>query len=125
MRVLITADTVGGIWTYARELVTGLLRHGVEVTLVSFGHIPEPCQLAWTEGLRNMTAKVNADGTVSLYAVTAQTDTNVNTGDGDPDRLVKITDNLAATTLPANESFTVVASSAAGTVFRGVALAPQ
>jgi len=54
MRVLITADTVGGIWTYARELVTGLVRRGVEVTLVSFGHIPEPRQLAWTEGLRNL-----------------------------------------------------------------------
>ena len=54
MRVLITADTVGGIWTYTRDLVTGLVRRGVEVTLVSFGHIPEPRQLAWTEGLRNL-----------------------------------------------------------------------
>lgn len=54
MRVLVTADTVGGIWTYARELVTGLVRRGIEVTLVSFGHIPEPRQLAWTEGLRNL-----------------------------------------------------------------------
>ncbi len=54
MRVLITADTVGGIWTYARELVSGLVRRGVDVTLVSFGHIPEPRQLAWVEGLRNL-----------------------------------------------------------------------
>jgi glycogen(starch) synthase len=54
MRVLITADTVGGIWTYARELVSGLVRRGVHVTLVSFGHIPEPRQLAWVEGLRNL-----------------------------------------------------------------------
>ncbi len=54
MRVLITADTVGGIWTYARELVTGLIRRGVDVTLVSFGHIPEPRQLTWLEGLRNL-----------------------------------------------------------------------
>jgi len=54
MRVLITADTVGGIWTYARELVTGLVRRGVEVTLVSFGHIPEPRQLVWVEALRNV-----------------------------------------------------------------------
>jgi glycogen synthase len=53
MRVLITADTVGGVWTYARELVTGLSRRGVEVTLVSFGHMPEPRQLEWMEGLRN------------------------------------------------------------------------
>ncbi len=41
------------MWTYARELVTGLSRRGVQVTLVSFGHMPEPRQLAWTEGLRN------------------------------------------------------------------------
>lgn len=54
MRVLITADTVGGIWTYARELVTGLVRRGVEVTLVSFGHIPEPRQLVWLDGLRHV-----------------------------------------------------------------------
>lgn len=53
MRVLLTADTVGGVWTYARELATGLVRRGVGVTLVSFGHIPELRQLAWTYGLRN------------------------------------------------------------------------
>ncbi len=54
MRVLLTADTVGGVWTYARELTTGLLRRGVHVTLVSFGHVPGPRQMAWTEGLRNL-----------------------------------------------------------------------
>ncbi len=54
MRVLLTADTVGGVWTYARELATGLARRGVQVILVSFGHMPEPRQMAWTEGLRNL-----------------------------------------------------------------------
>lgn len=54
MHVLVTADTVGGVWTYTRELVTGLVRRGVRVTLVSFGSIPEPCQTAWMEGLRNL-----------------------------------------------------------------------
>ncbi|HUI84825.1 MAG TPA: glycosyltransferase family 4 protein [Candidatus Binatia bacterium] len=54
MRVLVTADTVGGVWTYTRELVTGLVRRGLHVILVSFGQIPEPRQLAWTEGLRNL-----------------------------------------------------------------------
>lgn len=53
MRVLLTGDTVGGVWTYVRELATGLVRRGVHVTLVSFGHIPEPRQLGWMEGLRN------------------------------------------------------------------------
>lgn len=54
MHILLTADTVGGVWTYARELVTGLVRRGVQVTLVSFGEIPEPRQMRWMEGLRNL-----------------------------------------------------------------------
>lgn len=53
MHVLLTADTIGGVWTYARELVTALVRRGVQVTLVSFGEIPEPRQMGWMEGLRN------------------------------------------------------------------------
>ena len=54
MRVLVTADTVGGVWTYARELVAGLTRHGVQVTLISFGEIPTPRQSAWMEGLHGL-----------------------------------------------------------------------
>lgn len=52
MHVLVTADTVGGVWSYAKELVTGLVRHGVRVTLVSFGNIPTPAQIDWIEPLR-------------------------------------------------------------------------
>src|SRR5947209_2975673 len=54
MHVLITADTIGGVWTYTRELVCGLLRRGVQVTLVSFGEIPAPAQAEWLEGQRNV-----------------------------------------------------------------------
>jgi glycogen synthase len=49
---LITADTVGGVWTYARELVTGLVGRGVRVTLVSFGDIPSLSQTHWMHRLR-------------------------------------------------------------------------
>ncbi|MDT8070773.1 MAG: glycosyltransferase family 4 protein [Terriglobia bacterium] len=52
MHVLVTADTVGGVWSYAKELVTGLVRRGVRVTLVSFGNIPPPAQADWIEPLR-------------------------------------------------------------------------
>jgi len=52
MRVLVTADTIGGVWSYAKELVTGLVRRGIEVTLVSFGNIPTPNQIDWIEPLR-------------------------------------------------------------------------
>ena len=54
MHVLVTADTIGGVWTYARELVSGLVRRGVRVTLVSFGEIPAPAQMEWMEGLRGL-----------------------------------------------------------------------
>jgi glycogen(starch) synthase len=47
MRVLVTTDTLGGVWNYTRELVTGLSRSGCEVTLVSFGRLPHPDQIAW------------------------------------------------------------------------------
>jgi glycogen synthase len=49
MHILVTADTLGGVWTYTRELVTGLVRRGVRVTLVSFGDIPSPAQAHWLD----------------------------------------------------------------------------
>ncbi len=54
MHVLITADTLGGVWVYTRELVTGLSRRGVRITLVSFGEIPRPEQTAWLKDLPNV-----------------------------------------------------------------------
>src|SRR5688572_26637280 len=37
MRVLMTTDTVGGVWTYAIELSRALEPHGVEVILATMG----------------------------------------------------------------------------------------
>ena len=54
MHILITADTLGGVWTYTLELVTGLVRRGDRVTLVSFGDIPTAAQTQWMEGLANL-----------------------------------------------------------------------
>src|SRR5947209_20182642 len=51
MHILITADTVGGVWTYARELVMGLVGRGHRVTLVSFGKLPNEEQVRWMPGL--------------------------------------------------------------------------
>lgn len=51
MHVLMTADCVGGVWTYVRELVSNFSRRGVRVTLVSFGEIPTPEQTRWMEDL--------------------------------------------------------------------------
>jgi glycogen synthase len=54
MHVLITSDTVGGVWTYTQELVTGLIDAGHHVTLVSFGKLPVPHQTAWIETLPHL-----------------------------------------------------------------------
>jgi glycogen(starch) synthase len=44
MRVLMTADSVGGVWTYALELADALVEHGVEVTLATVGPALRPDQ---------------------------------------------------------------------------------
>ncbi len=37
LNVLMTADTVGGVWTYALDLVRGLAEYGCEITLAAMG----------------------------------------------------------------------------------------
>ena len=74
-------------------------------------------------GLRNITGQVNGDGTVTIYAVTSTVSGETDQG-ADPNQLVAITDNLAATTLPASESFIVLERADGPDAIRGVALAP-
>jgi glycogen synthase len=47
MRLLITTDTVGGVWTYTKELTRGLLARGTAVALVTVGRAPSAEQLQW------------------------------------------------------------------------------
>lgn len=54
MHLLVTTDTLSGVWTYTRELVTGLCTRGHRVTLVSFGEIPLPPQTAWMDSLQGL-----------------------------------------------------------------------
>lgn len=44
MKVLMTTDTVGGVWTYAMELGAALTRRGVTVELASMGRLPTQAQ---------------------------------------------------------------------------------
>jgi glycosyltransferase involved in cell wall biosynthesis len=44
MKVLMSADTVGGVFTYATELIAGLAERGVEVSLATFGAPTTPSQ---------------------------------------------------------------------------------
>ena len=49
MRILMTTDTVGGVWTYTRELVLGLLDadDAISLALVTLGGSPSPEQEIW------------------------------------------------------------------------------
>ena len=47
MRVLMTTDTVGGVWTFTQELAGGLLDRGCSVYLVSLGGTPSESQESW------------------------------------------------------------------------------
>jgi glycogen synthase len=54
MHILMTADTVGGVWTYTRELASGLARRGHRITLISFGKLPSDEQVRWMDGLSTL-----------------------------------------------------------------------
>ncbi len=75
-----------------------------------------------TSGLRNLTGKINADGTVTLWATTATTSGSGDNG-ADPNEIVEITDALGDTTLPENEQFSVFDGPQAGLRYGGVAFA--
>jgi glycosyltransferase involved in cell wall biosynthesis len=51
MRILMTTDTVGGVWTFTQELARGLLRSGCAVALVSFGRPPSDAQREWCQDI--------------------------------------------------------------------------
>jgi glycogen(starch) synthase len=44
LKVLMNADTIGGVWTYAIELIAALGSHDVEIVLCSTGRLPTPEQ---------------------------------------------------------------------------------
>jgi hypothetical protein len=73
-------------------------------------------------GLRNLTGKVNANGTVTLWATTSTTSGSGDNG-ADPNQIVEITDTLAGAALPSNESFSVFDQAQLGLRYGGVAFA--
>ena len=76
-----------------------------------------------TDGLRNITGRVNGDGTVTIWGVTSTVSGNGDQG-ADPNKLVMIADTLASTTLPSAESFTTVRTAGFAEVLRGVSFTP-
>jgi autotransporter passenger strand-loop-strand repeat protein len=73
---------------------------------------------AGTTGLIGLTGTV-IGGTVQFYA------TNETVGETDQSDLYGIADTLSATTLPTNESFTLLETAAPDTIIRGIAFAPS
>lgn len=55
MRVLMTADTIGGVWTYAVQLITALRGHGVEIALATMGAPVSDSQRRQAAALDNLT----------------------------------------------------------------------
>jgi hypothetical protein len=110
---------VNGTWQLDYVLTKGLIGT-VDTNLIgSDGPYPD----VTTIGLRNLTGVVNAkDGTVTLWAATSTSSVSGDNG-ADPNKVVRITDDLAATTATAvtQESFETVVGPTYGTVYRGVA----
>ncbi|MEJ0094951.1 MAG: hypothetical protein WDN46_16445 [Methylocella sp.] len=112
---------VNHVWQLDYVLTKGLIGV-VDKNLNGFdGQYPD----VTTVGLRNMTGVVSPDGAVTLWATTSTSSASGDNG-ADPNKVVRITDDLAATTLTgrvAQESFKTLAGPTYGTVYRGVAYA--
>ena len=117
----------GTSWTLAYTLQSGLnLGQPYSVTGYPTGNNPAT-SLPWapaTDGLRNITGRVNRDGTATIYAITSTVSGNGDQG-ADPNKLVAITDDPAATAPSAAEAFTALRAAGYGEVLRGVSFAPR
>jgi len=112
-----------GTWHLVYTLQDGL-NIGVPYGVANYPASLNPA----TGGCRNLTGRVNGDGTVNLYAITSTISTNGDQG-ADPNKLVAVTDRLNATSLPPGNSngwghFTTLRAAQAGEVLRGISFAP-
>lgn len=118
-----------GIWHMVYVLQDGL-NIGIPYSVANYPAALNPA----TGGCRNITGRVNGDGTVVVYAVTSTISPSGDQG-ADPNKLMKVRDRLDATTLPKNDGdhdgddrlghFTTIRAAKSGEVLRGVAFAPR
>jgi hypothetical protein len=109
---------VNGTWQLDYVLTNGLIGSVDGNLNGSDGQYPD----VTTIGLRNLTGVVEDDN-VTLWATTSTSSASGDNG-ADPNKVVVITDKVAATKMTdgvAAESFRVVAGPTYGTVYRGVA----
>lgn len=118
-------STLGG-WKMAYVLQAGL-NLGVPYTVKGYPTGLNPkTGLPWSpaaDGLRNLMGRVNRDGTATIWAITSTVSGNTDTG-ADPNQLVMVTDKLAASSLPAGESFKTLRTARFAEVLRGVSFTP-
>jgi hypothetical protein len=115
-------------WSLAYTLQTGL-GLGTSYTVPGYPTGNNAATgLPWapaTDGLRNITGRVNPDGTVTIWAITSTVSGNGDTG-ADPNRLVVITDvlNNQSQSVAASEPFITLRTAQFGEVLRGVSFTP-
>jgi hypothetical protein len=115
-------------WNLAYTLQAGL-NLGQAYTVRNYPTGTNPAtHLPWspaTDGLRQITGRVDEDGKVTIWAVTSTISGGGDTG-ADPDKLVAIRDELSNTTATAaaNEHFVTLRSAKFGEVLRGVSFTP-
>jgi hypothetical protein len=107
-----------GTWHLAYTLQKGL-NLGKQYSVKDYPASVDPA----TAGLRNITGRLNLDGTVTIFAVTS-TASSLGDPGADPNEVVTITDKLSDVTLPAQEAFSIAVPPAFGTVYRGVSFSP-
>jgi hypothetical protein len=113
-------------WELAYTLSRGL-NLGAPYTVAGYPTgINSVTGLPWspaTDGLRNITGRVNKNGTVTIWGVTSTVSGGGDQG-ADPNKLVAVTDDLTATALPGGEAFQTVVAPGYDKVVRGVSFTP-
>jgi len=116
----------GTSWNLAYTLTSGL-NLGVPYTVPGYPTGDNAATgLPWApaaDGLRNITGRVNPNGTVTIWGITSTVSGGGDQG-ADPNKLVAITDQVSATSAPSGESFQTVQSAGSGQVLRGVSVTP-
>jgi hypothetical protein len=115
-------------WSLAYTLQAGL-NLGTQYTVPGYPTGSNTATgLSWapaTAGLRNLTGRVDDDGTATIWAITSTVSGNGDVG-ADPNRLVAIRDVVKNTTASgaAREKFVTLRSAGYAEVLRGVSFAP-
>ena len=104
-----------------------ILQNGLNIGIpYSVPNLPSQFNPA-TDGCRNITGRVNGDGTTEIFAVTSTVSGSGDQG-ADPNKLISVRDELKATTPPngvAFGQFVTIRAAGAGEVLRGVTFAPR